>query len=122
MLPRGPAGRRPCSVPSPSPAASSSPPADPSSEAADWPSMARIPAERVVPGHGPLPVPWPDALAPQRAYLEGLVTQIRTLQRQLGTIQQAVDTVGRDAADQWLLFDEYHSRNVTAAFAELEWE
>lgn len=84
--------------------------------------MVTIPAEQVVPGHGPLPVPWPDALAPQRAYLEGLVTQIRTLQRQLGTIQQAVDTVGRDAADQWLLFDEYHSRNVTAAFAELEWE
>ena len=64
----------------------------------------------------------PQALAPQREYLEGLVSEIRTLQRARGTIQQAVADVGRDGAGKWLLFDEYHSRNVTAAFAELEWE
>lgn len=84
--------------------------------------LAALPAERVVPGHGPVSAPWPDALAPQRGYLEGIVTEIRALQRARGTIQQAVADVGRDAAGKWLLFDEYHSRNVTAAFAELEWE
>ena len=84
--------------------------------------LAEVPAERVVPGHGPISAPWPDAMEPQRRYLEGLVAEIRALQRSLGTIQQAVGEVGQDAAGQWLLFDEYHSRNVTAAFAELEWE
>ena len=84
--------------------------------------LAEVPAKRVVPGHGPISAPWPDAMEPQRRYLEGLVAEIRALQRSLGTIQQAVGEVGQDAAGQWLLFDEYHSRNVTAAFAELEWE
>jgi len=84
--------------------------------------LATIPAEQVVPGHGPVSAPWPDALEPQRRYLQGIVAEIRALQEANGTIQQAVDDVGRDAATQWLLFDEYHSRNVTAAFAELEWE
>ena len=84
--------------------------------------MAEIPARIVVPGHGPIPAPWPDALMPQRRYLEGLVSEIREQQKSLGTIQQAVRQVGREEADQWILFDEYHSRNVTAAFAELEWE
>ena len=84
--------------------------------------LATVSAERVVPGHGPVVAMWPDALEPQRRYLERLVAEIRALQRARGTIQQAVDDVARDAAGQWLLFDEYHSRNVTAAFAELEWE
>ena len=84
--------------------------------------LAELPAARVVPGHGPISAPWPDAMEPQRRYLEGLVAEIRALQRSLGTIQQAVGEVGREGAGQWLLFDEYHSRNVTAAFAELEWE
>ncbi len=39
-----------------------------------------------------------------------------------GTIEQAIDTVGYQTSDRWLLFDEYHRRNVTAAFVELEWE
>ncbi len=84
--------------------------------------LAEIPAARVVPGHGPITAPWPDAMEPQRRYLEGLVAEIRALQQARGTIQQAVGEVGQEAAGHWLLFDEYHSRNVTAAFAELEWE
>jgi len=33
-----------------------------------------------------------------------------------------VKTAGFEARDSWKLFDDYHVRNVTAAFAELEWE
>ncbi|HAD32554.1 MAG TPA: MBL fold metallo-hydrolase, partial [Methylophaga sp.] len=40
----------------------------------------------------------------------------------LGTIEQAIDSVGTQEAEKWKLFEEYHRRNVTAAFVELEWE
>ena len=34
--------------------------------------LERLPAQRVVPGHGPASAPWPEALAPERRYLEQL--------------------------------------------------
>jgi hypothetical protein len=37
-------------------------------------------------------------------------------------MQQAVDTVGLSERDNWPLFDSFQRRNVTAAYAELEWE
>jgi hypothetical protein len=37
-------------------------------------------------------------------------------------MQQAVDSVGSGERDKWQLFDLFHRRNVTTAFAELEWE
>jgi quinoprotein relay system zinc metallohydrolase 2 len=77
---------------------------------------------RVVPGHGPASAPWPAALEPQLAYLTRLRDEIRAVIAAGGTLEQAVATVGREERSEWLLFDEYHARNVTAAFAELEWE
>ena len=38
------------------------------------------------------------------------------------TLAEAAATVGLSEKDAWLLFKEYHARNVSAAFAELEWE
>ncbi len=84
--------------------------------------LSDIPARRAVPGHGPAQVSWPRALEAQRDYLQNMVDEIRALIAQGATIEKAIDTVGRAARDRWLLFDEYHRRNVTAAFAELEWE
>jgi hypothetical protein len=37
-------------------------------------------------------------------------------------MEEAVDTVGASAAPNWTNFDAFHRRNVTAAYAELEWE
>ncbi len=88
-------------------------------------TMARlrtVEAERAVPGHGPASVPWPQALKAQQQYLSMIAEGIRTVINRGGTIQEAIDTVGYEARGRWLLFDEYHRRNVTAAFAELEWE
>jgi quinoprotein relay system zinc metallohydrolase 2 len=77
---------------------------------------------RVVPGHGPLDAPWREALAAQEAYLSHLVRDVRAAIKQGKTMQQAVDTIGQDERGKWRLFDIYHRRNVTAAYAELEWE
>ncbi|MBC8006678.1 MAG: MBL fold metallo-hydrolase, partial [Prolixibacteraceae bacterium] len=38
------------------------------------------------------------------------------------TIQQATDEVGLSEAAHWAAFELFHRRNVTAAYAELEWE
>ncbi|WP_353861331.1 quinoprotein relay system zinc metallohydrolase 2 [Azospirillum formosense] len=85
-------------------------------------ALAAEPATRVVPGHGPPSAPWPDASVDLRRYLNGVVEGVRKVQAAHGTIQQAVDTVAADEAPRWRLFDSYNPRNVTAAFAELEWE
>jgi quinoprotein relay system zinc metallohydrolase 2 len=84
--------------------------------------LREIPAERVVPGHGPVSALWPTALDPERDYFELLVRDIRKLLAAGGSLQQATDTIGLAARGQWLLFDSYNARNVTAAYTELEWE
>jgi quinoprotein relay system zinc metallohydrolase 2 len=85
-------------------------------------TVAGWPAERVVPGHGPASAPWPGAAADQVRYLERLRDDIRALIAAGRTIEEAVAHVGTVERASWQLFDFYHPRNVTAAFAELEWE
>jgi len=85
-------------------------------------TLAALPAQRAVPGHGPPAAPWPDAAAGLRRYLEQLVTGVRAVQKSGGTIQRAIAEVAAQEKTRWQLFDEYHPRNVTAVFAELEWE
>lgn len=84
--------------------------------------LRKLKAERAIPGHGPKRVPWPGALSAQRRYLNTMSEEIRRVIDRGGTIEEAIDSVGYAAREQWLLFDEYHRRNVTAAYAELEWE
>jgi quinoprotein relay system zinc metallohydrolase 2 len=78
--------------------------------------------KRIVPGHGPVVTRWQQALSDQKHYLEVIAEGIRGIIKKGGTITQAVETVGWEEQDNWLLFREYHGRNVTAVFAELEWE
>ncbi len=80
------------------------------------------PAARVVPGHGPVSASWPGAAEAQRRYLTLLRDDIRKVIRGGGTMEQAIASVGQEERDRWQLFDDYHARNVTAAFHELEWE
>ena len=84
--------------------------------------LAKIDAARIVPGHGPTLAGGPDAWKPQQAYLEALLRETRAALKARKTLSQAVDTVGIQAATQWQLAERFHRRNVTAAFAELEWE
>ncbi len=84
--------------------------------------LAQLPVVLAVPGHGAAGRDWPAMLRPQRRYLDALLTETRVAIRSHTTMQAAVKTVGRDATPGWALADHFHERNVTTAFAELEWE
>lgn len=83
--------------------------------------LAALPAQRVVPGHGPVSE-WPAALADQRRYLETLATDVRALVTSGKSISAAADTATAAERSRWQLFDDFHARNATAAFSEIEWE
>jgi hypothetical protein len=79
-------------------------------------------AARAVPGHGPHAMELPGALVPEQDYLSTIATDVRGLIKEGKTLEDAVKVAGMSQRDKWKLFDYYHVRNVTAAFAELEWE
>ncbi|MEH2541371.1 MULTISPECIES: quinoprotein relay system zinc metallohydrolase 2 [unclassified Bradyrhizobium] len=83
--------------------------------------LGALPAERVVPGHGPVSG-WPAALADQRRYLETLASDIRGLIARGEPIGAAAGTAASSERSRWELFDDFNARNATAAFSEIEWE
>ena len=83
--------------------------------------LGRQPAQRVVPGHGPVSQ-WPTARADERRYLDTLATDVRALIKRGAPISIAADTAAASERSRWQLFDDYNARNATAAFSEIEWE
>ena len=77
-------------------------------------------APRVVPGHGPQA--FPAAFDPEQLYLAEIAADVRKLIKEGKTLEEATKVAGFEDRDALKLFDDYHVRNVTAAFAELEWE
>lgn len=87
--------------------------------------MERLSSRRVahvVPGHGPLGLSWPEALAPERRYLGRIAEAVRAEIAAGRSMAEAADRVGLDEADAWALSEEFNRRNVVAAYHELEWE
>lgn len=84
--------------------------------------VTAIAAARAVPGHGPVSVPWPQAAEPERRYLEAVARDTRAAIKAGIDIADAYRHVAQSERGHWLLFDDYHPRNVTAAYKELEWE
>lgn len=76
----------------------------------------------VIPGHGKLVKDWPASMQPQKTYLQQMASEIRALIKQGKTLEYAVDHVGLSAKENWQLFEQFHRKNITIAFAELEWE
>lgn len=86
------------------------------------PALAAIDARLAIPGHGPTPADWPEALKPQQHYFDALVGDLRTAIAAGTPLADAVQTAAENERKNWQLFHEYNIRNATAAFAELEWE
>lgn len=84
--------------------------------------LKTIKYKRVIPGHGPLVTDWPTSMLPELAYLQMLLDEIRLAIKQGIYLEDAVNTVGLSAKENWTLYDQFHKKNVTTAFAELEWE
>jgi quinoprotein relay system zinc metallohydrolase 2 len=82
--------------------------------------LGALPAQRVVPGHGPVSE-WPAALADERRYLQTLATDVRGLVTSGKPIAAAGTAAGSERS-RWELFDDFNTRNATAAFSEIEWE
>ncbi|WP_236024874.1 quinoprotein relay system zinc metallohydrolase 2 [Arenibaculum pallidiluteum] len=85
-------------------------------------ALAAQPAARVVPGHGPTLEGWPASLAAQRRYLDSLVTEVRQALKAGRGLSETVERAATAEGLGWALFETYHPRNVTAVYAELEWE
>jgi quinoprotein relay system zinc metallohydrolase 2 len=84
--------------------------------------LRTIDAEHHVPGHGRSEAAWPAVMDAQQRYFEVILKETREAIRAKRTIQQATDEVGLSEEKNWAMFDLYHRRNVTTAYAELEWE
>jgi hypothetical protein len=55
-------------------------------------------------------------------YLVSLRNEIRRIILKGGFLEDALVSAGDGEKERWLLFDQNHRRNVSRAFAELEWE
>jgi quinoprotein relay system zinc metallohydrolase 2 len=88
----------------------------------DLDALAKVPAVRVVPGHGPVDLPWPQALDSERAYFEGLANDVKASIAKGESVEGATKWAGQSQRDDWRLFDDYNRRNVTAAYSEFEWD
>jgi quinoprotein relay system zinc metallohydrolase 2 len=84
--------------------------------------LAKIEAQRVVPGHGPAVALWPKALDDERAYLARLTGDLRAAIKKGESVKDAAKEAANDERGKWRLFEDYNARNATAGFAELEWE
>jgi quinoprotein relay system zinc metallohydrolase 2 len=83
-------------------------------------TLRSMTADFAIPGHGRA-ARWPAVLDAEEAYLLRLQSDVRAAIKSGRTLAQAVATVRGDRGT-WLLYGDFHKRNVSAAYAELEWE
>ena len=81
-------------------------------------------ATRVVPGHGPVLPQGPAVYDATESYLKQLNADVRAALDQGLSLSETVERLGTPPALKlagWSLTDAFHRRNITAAYAELEW-
>lgn len=83
--------------------------------------LRTVQATRAVPGHGAVMTDWPADLGPTEAYLARLEMDVRKALRDGLSLSQTVARLGDASPQGWQLTQEFHRRNITAAYAELEW-
>ncbi|NML15847.1 quinoprotein relay system zinc metallohydrolase 2 [Azohydromonas caseinilytica] len=82
-------------------------------------ALGRESARRAVPGHGRVMAAWPADLQPTVDYLAGLRREVEAA---LGKGLSLTETLeATRLPGQWQLAEDFHRRNLTTAYAELEW-
>jgi len=86
--------------------------------------LAEMPAKLVVPGHGKAGHDLAAALAPERSYLQALVSAVRADLAEGKSLNDAAVLMQVAAGEKshWLLWDSAHAHNVARVYQELEWE
>ena len=84
--------------------------------------LAQSAPAHYVAGHGHTGQSWTAALERERRYFQVIADETRRALKSRRTLQDAIDTVGESEAPDWVNFELFHRRNVTAAYTELEWE
>ena len=85
--------------------------------------LKAVPAQLVVPGHGPSVVKdWKTALANEQRYLSTLLGDIRASIKKGEVMEKSMDSAATSEKDRWVLFDSVNRRNVNTVYPALEWE
>jgi len=75
-----------------------------------------------IPGHGTISHDWLQTYTAEKSYLTMLLNDTREAIKNGQFLEDAVTSIGKKEKQKWLLHEQHHSRNVTKAFTELEWE
>ena len=83
--------------------------------------MLEMEFEYIIPGHGEMKNK-EEAIKPMLNYFNDLITQVRKFHNDSKDLDYAVKNTLVKNKYNWLLFKEYHQRNVSRTYTELEWE
>ena len=83
-------------------------------------SLQALRPARLVPGHGPV-ADGASGFAEQIRYLQTLGDDVRAMIKRGAPIAKAGDAAAAERP-RWQLFEDYNTRNATAAYSEIEWE
>lgn len=78
--------------------------------------------KNIIPGHGPLKMDNDDATDSQTRYLTLLRDEIRKNISTDSDLTSAMERIGLEESSKWQMFDNFHKRNISYIFSELEWE
>nr|HPQ97373.1 MBL fold metallo-hydrolase [Thiolinea sp.] len=78
--------------------------------------------EHLIPGHGPLQAAALPALEAERGYFEHMRAAVRAWLQADKPLAEGVDSIGQQEAAAWPMAQEYHKRNISYLYSELEWE
>ena len=63
-----------------------------------------------------------EAIRPMLNYFNKLIEETRKIHKNNLDLETALKKLQNMNEENWILFNDYHSRNITRSFTELEWE